>query len=199
MSNKSFIKGRSTNSLLNMSMREFAGLTKTQLRQVVSRLADTANKRVKRLQGAKVESLAARQVSQSGGKFSTRGKGLDELRAEYLREKSFLTSPTSTVKGAKSVESEAIKAMRDIYGEDLRGVDLRKLLNDFYKLQDYDEEFQAQKLRYGFLYDEPVETYGEEEKRDIKRLSRRLIDLLNRNLAPGGNSYDGVSQWFDIE
>lgn len=180
-------------------MREFAGLTKTQLRQVVSRLADTANKRVKRLQGAKVESLAARQVSQSGGKFSTRGKGLDELRAEYLREKSFLTSPTSTVKGAKSVESEAIKAMRDIYGEDLRGVDLRKLLNDFYKLQDYDEEFQAQKLRYGFLYDEPVETYGEEEKRDIKRLSRRLIDLLNRNLAPGGNSYDGVSQWFDIE
>lgn len=199
MSSKSYIKGRSTDSLLNMSMREFAGLSKTQLRQVVSRLADTANKRVKRLQGAGVESLAARQVSQSGGKFSTRGKGIDELRAEYLREKSFLSSPTSTVKGARETEKEAINAMMNIYGDDLRGVDVRKLLNDYYKLQDYDEEYQAQKLRYGFLYDEPVEQYGEQEKRDIKRLSRRLIELLNRNLAPGGTSYDGVSQWFDIE
>ena len=199
MSSKSFVKGRSSKSLLNMSMREFAGLTKTQLRQVVSRLADTANKRTKQLQKSGVESLAARQVSQSGGKFSSRGKGIDELRAEYLREKFFLTSPTSTVKGAREVEKDAISAMMDIYGEDLRGVDVRKLLNDFYKLQDYDEEYQAQKLRYGFLYDEPAEHYGEQEKRDIKRLSRRLIELLNRNLAPGGNSYDGVSQWFPIE
>lgn len=200
MSRNSFVKGRSTDSLLNMTMREFANLSKTQLRQVVSRLADTANKRVKRLQSSNVESLAARQVAQSGGKFSTRGKDLDELRAEYLRERDFLRSPTSTVKGAREVEREAVTAIKNIYGDDLKGVNVRELLNDYYKLQDYDEEYQAQKLRYGHLYEKkPVEAYSEDEKRDIKRLSRRLIELLNRNLAPGGNSYDGVSQWFDIE
>jgi hypothetical protein len=44
-----------------------------------------------------------------------------------------------------------------------------------------------------------MEEYTEGEKEDIKRLSRRLVSLLNRNLAPGGKSYDGVSQWFDVD
>lgn len=199
MSRRSYVKGKSTDSLLNMSLREFAGLTKTELRQVVSRLADTANKRFARVVGSKYESLAARQVIESGGKFSTRGKGLEELQAEYMRVRDFLKSPTSTIKGARAAEKEAIETMKDIYGEDLTGVDIRSLIDNYYKLQDYDEEYQAQKLRYGYLYDKPVEVYGEQEKRDVKRLSRRLIEILNQNLAPGGNNYDGVSQWFDIE
>ena len=199
LSRKSFVKGRSTDSLLNMSLREFAGLAKTQLRQVVSRLADTANKRFARVSGSKYESLAARQVVESGGKFSTRGKGLEELQAEYMRVRDFLKSPTSTIKGARAAENEAIKTIKDIYGDDLTGVDIRSLIDDYYKLQNYDEEYQAQRLRYGFLYDKPVEQYVGEEKYDIKRLSRRLIAILNKNLAPGGNGYDGVSQWFDID
>lgn len=199
MSRRSYVKGKSTDSLLNMSLREFAGLTKTQLRQVVSRLADTANKRFARVVGSKYESLAARQVIESGGKFTTRGKGLEELQAEYMRVRDFLKSPTSTIKGARAAENEAIATMRDVYGDDLTGVDIRSLIDNYYKLQDYDEEYQAQKLRYGYLYDKPVEVYGEQEKRDVKRLSRRLIEILNQNLAPGGNNYDGVSQWFDIE
>lgn len=199
MSSRSFVKGRSTDSLLNMSLREFAGLNKTQLRQVVSRLSDTANKRFNRVVGSKYESLAARQVMESGGKFSTRGKGIEELQAEYMRVRDFLKSPTSTIKGARAAENEAITTIKDIYGEDLTGVDIRSLIDSYYKLQNYDEEYQAQKLRYGFLYDKPVEVYGEQEKRDIRRLSRRLIEVLNKNLAPGGNGYDGVSQWFDIE
>ena len=199
MSRRSYVKGKSTDSLLNMSLREFAGLGKTQLRQVVSRLADTANKRFARVVGSKYESFAARQVIESGGKFTTRGKGLEELQAEYMRVRDFLKSPTSTIKGARAAENEAIKTMREIYGDDLTGVDIRSLIDNYYKLQDYDEDYQSQKLRYGYLYDKPVEVYGEQEKRDVKRLSRRLIEILNQNLAPGGNNYDGVSQWFDIE
>lgn len=199
MNRRNFAKGKSTDSLLNISLREFAGLTKTQLRQVVSRIADTANKRLARVLGSKYESLAARQAMESGGKFSTRGKDLEELRAEYMRVRDFLKSPTSTIKGARAAENEAIQTMKDIYGDDLTGVDIRSLIDNYYKLQDYDEEYQAQKLRYGYLYDKPVEVYGEQEKRDVKRLSRRLIEILNNNLAPGGNNYDGVSQWFDIE
>lgn len=199
MSNRNFVKGKSTDSLLNMTLREFAGLAKTQLRQVVSRLADTANKRFVRVAGSKYESLAARKVMESGGKFTTRGKGLEELQAEYMRVRDFLKSPTSTIKGARAAEIEAIATMKDIYGDDLTGVNIRSLIDNYYKLQDYDEEYQAQKLRYGHLYDKPVEAYGEQEKRDIKRLSRRLVEILNQNLAPGGNGYDGVSQWFDIE
>ena len=200
MSRASYVRGRSTASLLDLSIGEFANLTKTQLRQVVSRLSDTANKRMRSLIKSGVESFALREAEASGGKFSTRGKGLDELRAEYLRVKDFLIDRTSTVKGARAVQSDAIINLRDIYGDELQGVNIRKLLDDFYNLQKYDEEYQAQKLRYGHLLNEnKMEEYSEGEKDDIRRLSRRLISLLNRNLAPGGKNYDGVSQWFDVD
>lgn len=194
---KNRFAGKSISDIYSMSLRDFSQLNRSELRQAVSRLSSAANKRLKRLSESGVESLSARTVEQSGGKFSTRGKGLDELRAEFMRVKDFLKSSTSTVKGARQAERDAIQAVKDIYGEDLAGRDIRKMLDDFYKLQEYDEEYQAQKLRYGHLIDENNE-YTTEEKEDIRRLSRRLIDVFNRNLAPGGMSYDGVSQWFDI-
>mgnify|MGYP003302333208 CR=1 FL=1 len=200
MSRASYVRGRSTASLLDMSIGEFSRLNKTQLRQVVSRLSDTANKRMQSLQKTGVLSKALRDAEKSGGKFSTRGKGLDELRAEYMRVRDFLNDRSSTVRGAKAVEKDIIKKITDIYGEDLKGVDVRKLLSDFFDLQDYDEEFQAQKMRYGHLIDTTnMEAYNEGELNDIRRLSRRLTSLINRELAPGGKSYDGVSQWFDVD
>lgn len=195
---KNRFSGKSISEIYSMSLRDFSQLNKSELRQAVSRLSSAANKRLKRLAESSVESLSARTIEQSGGKFSTRGKGLDELRAEFMRVKDFLKSPTSTVKGARQAEKDAIQAVKDIYGEDLAGRDIKKMLDDFYKLQDYDEEYQAQKLRYGHLLDENVNEYSTEELEDMRRLSRRLIDVFNRNLAPGGMSYDGVSQWFDI-
>lgn len=200
MSKTSYVRGRSTASLLDMSIGEFSRLNKTQLRQVVSRLSDTANKRMQSLQKTGVLSKALRDAEKSGGKFSTRGKGLDELRAEYMRVRDFLNDRSSTVRGAKAVEKDIIKKITDIYGEDLKGVDVRKLLSDFFDLQDYDEEYQAQKMRYGHMIDtNNMEAYNEGELNDIRRLSRRLTSLINRELAPGGKSYDGVSQWFDVD
>lgn len=200
MNRRSYVKGRSTASLLDMSIGEFSQLNKTQLRQVVSRLSDTANKRMQSLQKTEVLSKALRDAEKSGGKFSTRGKGLDELRAEYMRVRDFLNDRSSTVRGAKAVEKEIIKKITDIYGDDLQGVNVKKLLSDFFDLQDYDEEYQAQKMRYGHLIDtNNLEAYNEGELNDIRRLSRRLTSLINRELAPGGKSYDGVSQWFDVD
>lgn len=200
MSRASYVRGRSTASLLDMSIGEFSHLDKTQLRQVVSRLSDTANKRMQSLQKIEVLSKALRDSEKSGGKFSTRGRGLDELRAEYMRVRDFLNDRSSTVRGAKAVEKEIIKKITDIYGDDLQGVNVKKLLSDFFDLQDYDEEYQAQKMRYGHLIDtNNLEAYNEGELNDIRRLSRRLTSLINRELAPGGKSYDGVSQWFDVD
>lgn len=200
MSKRSYVRGRSTASLLDMSIGEFSQLNKTQLRQVVSRLSDTANKRMKSLQKVELLSKALRDAEKSGGKFSTRGKGLDELRAEYMRVRDFLNDRSSTVRGAKAVEKDIIKKITDIYGDDLRGINVKKLLSDFFDLQDYDEEYQAQKMRYGHLIDTTnMEAYNEGELNDIRRLSRRLTSLINRELAPGGKSYDGVSQWFDVD
>jgi len=200
LNRRSYVKGRSTASLLDMSIGEFSQLNKTQLRQVVSRLSDTANKRMQSLQKTEVLSKALRDAEKSGGKFSTRGKGLDELRAEYMRVRDFLNDRSSTVRGAKAVEKEIIKKITDIYGDDLQGVNVKKLLSDFFDLQDYDEEYQAQKMRYGHLIDtNNLEAYNEGELNDIRRLSRRLTSLINRELAPGGKSYDGVSQWFDVD
>ena len=193
------IKGKSTPDLLSISLREFMGLSKPQLRAVVSRLSDTANKRIKALQSRQLPSMALYSVQDSGGKFSTRGKDMDALQAEYMRVKDFLVQPTSTVTGARAAIAETEKALRDVYGEDIPDdIDIQKLIDDYYRLQNEDQGFIAQKLRYGHLYDGDANVVSDDEKSRVIDLSNRIAELLNHSFTPGGMNYDGVSRWFDI-
>lgn len=89
-----------TSELLNLSSVEISKLKKPQLRKIVQTLASTSNKRLKRLQQKGISTPASRYVDKSG-KFSTKGKNINQLRAEYIRAKNFLQSKTSTLKGYK--------------------------------------------------------------------------------------------------
>lgn len=70
------------------------------LRAVVQKMASAANKRVKRIKSKGISTPATREAERVG-KFSTKGKNINELRAEYKRIKAFLKSPSSTIKGYK--------------------------------------------------------------------------------------------------
>lgn len=199
MSKRSYFRGRSTSSILNMGIDEFVDLSKSQLREAVSRIADTANKRMKSLQKAGLPSAALREAQTYGGRFTTRGKGLDELRAEFLRAKDFINAPSSTVKGARSILKQAEKAVKDIYGEDIpNNIDIQRLIDDYNNLQNEDVDYIAQKLRYGHLYDSDPAVMSDNQKSAVVDLSHRIAQLLERRLGPGGMDYDGVSQWFDL-
>lgn len=198
MSKKSVFSGRSISSIVGMSFSEFAQLSKTELRQAVSRLASAANKRLKRLTSSGVVSQALYDVTESGGKFTTKGKGLDELRAEFSRVRDFLESPSSTVKGAKEIEKNIAKDVKSIFGVDFSPTQIRDIINDYIKTQNYDSKYQAQRLRYAKLYSKPIEVYSTDEKEDIKNISEQIVGLFERRLTPEGLHYDGVSQWFDV-
>lgn len=109
MARRGYVKGKSVQDLLKMGYDEFIHLTESELRQVTGRMADAANKRLKRM--GKTKTPATMQAERSGGKFSTKGKDMDQLRSEYARVRAFLENPTSTKKGyektKKDVEDEA--------------------------------------------------------------------------------------------
>ena len=114
MARRSYVKGKSTEDLLNMGYDAFMTLSPAELRQVVSRLSDTANKRLKRL--GKTATPATEQAKRSGGKFSTKGKNVSQLRTEYARVRAFLENPTSTKAGYEKLKEEMKKQGADVNG-----------------------------------------------------------------------------------
>ena len=183
----------------DMSYNEFSSLSVKDLRKVVSRLSSAANKRIKRLENAELVSPALLEVKESGGKFGTKGKSEEALKAEFFRLKNFFKAESSTVKGARSLEKNAKEVIKNVYGVDLDDTEYKKILSGYYDGYNIDNQYQAQKLRYGVLY----KTFGvdpkSEESNNIINLSQRIIQLLDRYLLPGGMGYDGFAQFFDIE
>lgn len=104
MARRGYVKGKSVQDLLKMGYDEFINLTESELRQVTGRMADAANKRLKRM--GKTKTPATIQAARSGGKFSTKGKDMSQLRAEYARVRAFLENPTSTKKGYEKMKKQ---------------------------------------------------------------------------------------------
>ena len=95
--------------ILDTTPGDISTLSEKELRSRVRVLADVANKRMKRYEqsakaGRAAYSYAYEKAIQSGGRFYTGGKNLNDLRAEYKRVYKYLTAETSTQKGARAVE-----------------------------------------------------------------------------------------------
>lgn len=97
------LKGVSINDLLEIDEDTLRHMTKPEMRRVVSRMADAANKRLRRLWDAGFMRGRYYGPDSIAGvkKFSTRGLDLQGLHKEYGRLRNFLTSPTSTVTGTR--------------------------------------------------------------------------------------------------
>ena len=79
-------------------------------RQMLTRLVSAANKRIARMEKGGETSPALQQVKATGGKFSSRGKSGTELQKEFIRIKSFLETPTSTIREVRAEKRKATKA-----------------------------------------------------------------------------------------
>lgn len=87
--------------ILRLTGDEIARMSRRELARVTKVLADAGNKRLKRLStfSAQQESMAYADAMESGGKFTTAKKTVNQLRNEFKRVKTFLKDKTSTVKG----------------------------------------------------------------------------------------------------
>lgn len=92
--------------LLDIKPSELESMTRKDLAQVVTRLRDAGQKRLKRIEKAGEYSPSAEYVKRTGGFKQIRGLNVTELRNEYLRLKGFIGAKTSTVKGTKQYQKK---------------------------------------------------------------------------------------------
>lgn len=117
--------GKSISDIMKMSVAELERYSPTEQREIVSRLASAANKRIRSLEKKGVETPALININLSGGKLSVKGKSGDELISEFFKARSFLRSPTSTVRGWNKVLKGVEKAFKEMESIYLPGTDIK--------------------------------------------------------------------------
>lgn len=197
MSRRNRFKGYSINDIIDMSFDEFASLNKSELRQAVSRLASTANKRLQRLSKNDLVSPAEIEARESGGKFSTRGKSELELQVEFRRVSNFLTQPSSTVTGARQMEEETRQVLANQYGIELSKEDYRNLLTGYNKIMNEAPDYVSRKLRYKYLRD--MDMTLADNHMTTTDISDAITSMLTRYYSAGGTQYDGTANYFGFD
>lgn len=92
-----------TKDIINLDNAAVMRMNASELRTALKQVNNVANIRLKKL-----KSLSVEAPSIAGGidKFSTRGKNLNELRAEFVRVSNFMKGKTSTIPGFKAYRAE---------------------------------------------------------------------------------------------
>lgn len=142
-SNKlSEIREYSLSKVMSMSRKELAKVTST--------LAQAGNKRLKRFQEKNITTPATEYIKKHGGRFSTKGKDLEQLREEFQRAKDFLSKETSTIKGFRSWENKIANTLKTNAGIDYNALTDRQK-RKFWKAYSKLEELDAANV-YGAKY-----------------------------------------------
>lgn len=97
------IKGLKTKDIMLMNPESLDSLSRSDLAKLTSRLASTANKRVKRLKEAGFE---VKVKSYGQVKFSTKGKNIKQLKKEFQRASEFLGRKTTKVREYRKWQKE---------------------------------------------------------------------------------------------
>lgn len=195
----SIVSGMSVQDILNMDNATFNKLTESEMRKVVGRLVSSGNKRLRSFERAGESSPATRHVDRSGGAFSTKGKDLNALRAEYTRAKNFMQAKTGTRRGWKQVKNETISGLKK------QGVKMtEQQFNDVWKtyedLKELSPEVANRGLKYSVLKD--VANMVTDENKSADEIATALHENLSQiyeEQARLEHDVDGVSGFFEIE
>lgn len=208
MASYKYTRGISLAELANMDPSKLLNLPLPALREATRRLADAANKRVKRA-GTSNVSPAIRQAKR-GGKFSTQGKDVVSLRNEFRRAAEFLQAPTSTARGWEKAQEQLFQKMQDA-GYNVYPDQMGRMLNLYDKIKETDSSAGTKGEKYKYLR-EMAEMAEEQETDEGREMSaqeriqrgRDIIDALENALEELGMGYgesggdsSGVSSFFE--
>lgn len=195
----SIVSGMTVQDILNMDNKTFNSLNTSDMRKVVGRLVSAGNKRLRSFERARESSPATRHVAKSGGAFSTKGKDLNALRAEYTRAKNFLQAKTGTRKGWKQVKKETITGLKK------QGVEMtEQQFNDVWKayedLKELSPEVANRGLKYSVLKDvADMVTDTNKSADEIATALHENLSSIYEEQAGLEHGVDGVSGFFEIE
>lgn len=160
-----------------------AGVRKAQaeFRKEVSRLASLANKRLQRLESAKLTDSPAYQkwVENGAVKFGVKGKNYNQLQSEMARLNRFINAQTSTVRGINSNLKEMAANTGIKYGT-LK--ELRSKAASFFELASKVEQYlrtvndMASAIGYHKIW-EVINEYVEREKIDLSGAENNIDEL----------------------
>ena len=185
-----------TKELLNLSSFEISKMKKTELRKVVQTLASTANKRLKRLGAKGISTPSSRQALQTG-KFSTKNKNINQLRAEYIRAKKFLQSKTSTITGFKKFQKE-VKANLAQKGINISTDNLNDVFKVYEKLKDMKPEVAERNLKYVSIQEiNEMLIEGKSEREILQALNDSISELYEQEQEL--QYYASISDFFTID
>ena len=120
--------------ILNMDWTEIRGMSRKELGKLVTQLSSAANKRMRRF-SAKDEVSPSVRYAEKGGKFSGRGKNLNQLRAEYIRVKTFMQQETSSLRSWERVKGETVRTLQDM-GIEIPREDIGEVMKIYGKVKD---------------------------------------------------------------
>ena len=195
----SIVSGMTVQDILNMDNKTFNSLNTSDMRKVVGRLVSAGNKRLRSFERTGESSPATRHVAKSGGAFSTKGKDLNALRAEYTRAKNFLQAKTGTRKGWKQVKKETIAGLKK------QGVKMtEQQFNDVWKayedLKELSPEVANRGLKYSVLKDVvDMVTDTNKSADEIATALHENLSSIYEEQAGLEHGVDGVSGFFEIE
>ena len=185
-----------TKELLNLSGVEISKLKKPELKKIVQTLVSTSNKRLKRLHQKGISTPASRYVYKSG-KFSTKGKNINQLRAEYIRAKEFLQAKTSTLRGYKQFKKEVQKKLSE-KGINIKQENLENIFNIYEKMKDVNPSVAERNLKYVTLQEiNEMVTDGQSEDEILSKLNENLSELYEKEMEL--ETYDSISDFFTID
>lgn len=180
--------------LLNIDIKDFNKLSKSDLSKIVSQMGQAANKRIKRIESKGTSTPATRRVMETGGKISAQGKSLNELRYEYNRAKTFLQSKTSTISGYKKVRQDISK--------DLQKAGVRvneKDLDDFFRIYEdikaKDPLWSDKAFKYSAFKEIAKLDFDGDIESQLDKLNERLSRIYEEQ-ASLENEFNGVSDFF---
>lgn len=160
-----------------------AGVKQAQaeFRKEVSRLASLANKRIQRLEGAKLTDSPAYQkwVENGSVKFGVKGKTYNQLQSEMARLNRFINAQTSTIRGINSNLKEMAANTGIKYGT-LK--ELRSKATNFFELSSKVEQYlrtvndMASAIGYNKIW-EVINEYVEREKIDLSGAENNIDEL----------------------
>ena len=195
----SLVSGMSVQDILNMDNATFNKLTASEMRKVVGRLVSAGNKRLRSFERAGESSPATRHVAKSGGAFSTKGKDLNALRAEYTRAKNFLQAKTGTRKGWTKTKRETIEGLRK-QGVEMSEKQFDKVWKAYEDLKELSPEVANRGLKYSVLKD--VADMVTDESKSADEIATALHENLSQIYEEQvglEHGVDGVSGFFEIE
>ena len=91
-------------------------MSKHDLELAVRQLSMESNKRLAAFKRNKVSSPAVTYIMKHGGKFSSKGKNIYQLREEFQRAKGFLETETGTIRGFRGWENKVANTLEQSTG-----------------------------------------------------------------------------------